>query len=490
MIRLLMIENDAAAAELTLRALRSGGLPCACERVVGESDFRQALARGPDLILSDSNLPGFDGLAALSIAQRERPATPFIFVSGHLDETTARRMVKSGAYDYVLKSELDRLLPAVRSALDPERRMRRTSDRDPALAATSDSSDTATYLLERQHTLDQTLRARDEPTLSGILSRTPPIPVALVMIHCSSTRERYIKVLNNAEIETEVGTSAHDALRSVAERIHALLFTDDLELVRAARQLETGSATHIVFVDQNDSAGASDALRAGANEVLPQEAKGERFWAHMTMVRRLVSFAASLQSAITGNRILSTIDELTRCGNRRFFEQQFPREVARAKRLRRPLSLLVCDIDFFKAINDGHGHQTGDDVLREFGERITGGLRLGQDWAARIGGEEFAIVLPETGSSEAMAIAQRLCRRVSASVFVTSSGAVAVTASFGVCGVQSPAVDWTDLHEKMMLSADCAMYESKRGGRNRVTDGSADINISADVNVEEGSSPG
>jgi two-component system cell cycle response regulator len=256
-----------------------------------------------------------------------------------------------------------------------------------------------------------------------------------------------------------------------------VLFTDQLELVREARQLEMGSATHIVFVDCGDTAGASEALRAGANEIVSQEARGERFWAHVTIVRRLVSFAASLQSAITGNRILSTIDELTRCGNRAFFDQQFPREVARAMRVRRPLSLLICDIDHFKAVNDRYGHQTGDEVLREFGERITHGLRLGQDWAARIGGEEFAIVLPETGASEAVAIAHRLCERVSASVFITSSAALSVTASFGACGVPNPTVEWTALAQKMVLAADSALYESKRTGRNRVTDGSTNISV-------------
>src|SRR3982074_129421 len=86
MILLLMVEDDDAAAELTLRALNSSGLPCACDRVVNEVEFRKALDCGPDLILSDSNVPGFDGLAALSIAKGQQPTIPFIFVSGHLDE--------------------------------------------------------------------------------------------------------------------------------------------------------------------------------------------------------------------------------------------------------------------------------------------------------------------------------------------------------------------------------------------------------------------
>ena len=131
----------------------------------------------------------------------------------------------------------------------------------------------------------------------------------------------------------------------------------------------------------------SEALRAGANDCMPDEARGEQFWAHLTTARRIVSLAASLQLALTDNRILSTIDEPTRCGSRRFFEHQFPREVARAVRLRRPLALVTCDIDHFKNINDSHGHPVGDDVLREFADRITmacGSARTGWPaWAAK-----------------------------------------------------------------------------------------------------------
>jgi diguanylate cyclase (GGDEF)-like protein len=478
MIRLLMVEDHDDAAELTLRALRLDGLPCACERVVNEVEFRKALDFEPDLILSDSNIPGFDGFAALSIAKAERPATPFIFVSGHFDAAVARRALEAGAVDCVAKSELARLPPAVRLALEPSHgRLRRTTDRGKPAAGALDPNDTATHLLERREALDRTLLPREDSTLSGILSRTPPIPVAMLMIKSDTTRERYVKVLSNAEIEIEVIGDSREAIDRLAEHVHAVLFTDQLDLVREARQLEMGSATHIVFVDRGGTPADSEALRAGANEIVPADARGERFWAHMTIVRRLVSFADSLQSAVTGNRILSTIDELTRCGNRRFFEQQFPREVARAMRLRRPLSLLMCDIDHFKLINDRNGHQTGDEVLREFGERITNGLRLGQDWAARIGGEEFAIILPETGQSEAVAIAQRLCDRVSAHAFITAAAAITVTASFGTCGVRNPTSEWTSLAEGMVLAADSALYESKRSGRNRVTDGTTKINL-------------
>jgi DNA-binding response OmpR family regulator len=81
MLRFVIIEDDESAAELTLRSLSAAGLACAMERVGTEVEFRSALARTPDVILSDSNVPGFDGMAALTIAKAERPAVPFIFLS-------------------------------------------------------------------------------------------------------------------------------------------------------------------------------------------------------------------------------------------------------------------------------------------------------------------------------------------------------------------------------------------------------------------------
>jgi diguanylate cyclase (GGDEF)-like protein len=172
---------------------------------------------------------------------------------------------------------------------------------------------------------------------------------------------------------------------------------------------------------------------------------------------------------VSHNRILATLDELTRCGNRRYFEQQFPSEVTRAMRMNRPLALLMCDIDRFKAINDRHGHQVGDEVLREVGDRLTHGLRLGEDWVARVGGEDFAIVLPETGHFKALAVAKRLCAKVSAMPFQSSVGPLPVTASFGVCAMQDALPETPGLRQRMIAGADAALYQSKRDGRNRVT---------------------
>ena len=117
-IRILMLEDDAADAELTKFVLRKGGLKFSMDRVENKDEYIQHLMENPpSLILSDYSLPGFDGHAALEIAQDRCPETPFIFVTGTMGEEVAIETLKSGATDYVLKTRLSRLIPAVNRAL-------------------------------------------------------------------------------------------------------------------------------------------------------------------------------------------------------------------------------------------------------------------------------------------------------------------------------------------------------------------------------------
>lgn len=117
-IRILMVEDDRADAELIRHALVKDGLNFTLERVETGEDYVRSLDHGaPDVILSDYALPSFDGYTALSIAQRQCPDVPFIFVTGTMGEEVAIETLKSGATDYVLKLRLSRLAPAVRRAL-------------------------------------------------------------------------------------------------------------------------------------------------------------------------------------------------------------------------------------------------------------------------------------------------------------------------------------------------------------------------------------
>ena len=117
-LRLLILEDVAAEAELAVRQLKTAGLNCAWRRVDSETAFQQALRdERPDLILSDFSLPRYDGSAALALAMREAPDIPFIFVSGTIGEERAIEVLKHGAVDYVLKSNLARLGSVVKRAL-------------------------------------------------------------------------------------------------------------------------------------------------------------------------------------------------------------------------------------------------------------------------------------------------------------------------------------------------------------------------------------
>src|ERR1700740_2838945 len=118
-LRLLIIEDVAAEAELAIQQLKWAGLSCTWTRVDTEAGLRTQLRElRPHVVISDFSLPGYDGSAALSLVQREAPDVPFIFLSGTIGEERAIEALKSGAVDYVLKSNLARLGPAVRRALD------------------------------------------------------------------------------------------------------------------------------------------------------------------------------------------------------------------------------------------------------------------------------------------------------------------------------------------------------------------------------------
>jgi diguanylate cyclase (GGDEF)-like protein len=340
---------------------------------------------------------------------------------------------------------------------------------DGSMHSTADAATgAAEHLLARRSVLDDTLR-RTQSAGHTILLRSPPIPAALLLLATKQTRERFKNVLRMANLEVDVCNTVSGALERLALRVHALMFTDDLELIRGARQLPSGTATHIVFVGESNELLESEALRAGANDCMPSDGRGEYFWAHLTIAQRIADLAASLQLALRDNRMLSAVDELTRAGRRGFFEEQFPREVERAVQLRRPLALVMCDIDHFKSVNDRHGHQVGDEVLKEFTTRISSNLRLGKDWVARLGGEEFAVVFPDTAAKEANLVAARLRERIRSAYFNITSEQVSVTASFGVCALNPVPASLHGLAGRMVREADAALYQSKHCGRDRVT---------------------
>jgi diguanylate cyclase (GGDEF)-like protein len=160
-------------------------------------------------------------------------------------------------------------------------------------------------------------------------------------------------------------------------------------------------------------------------------------------------------------------DPLTGCLNRRGFDQSLSREIGRAARAGNEFSLLTVDLDHFKDVNDTYGHLAGDDVLRAMGALLVNAGRIG-DVVARVGGEEFAILLADTGMAGAHLFANRLCERICSHVFVIGStgDTVAVTTSIGVAaGAPRGIPEFADL---LWSRSDDALYAAKRAGRNCV----------------------
>ncbi len=160
---------------------------------------------------------------------------------------------------------------------------------------------------------------------------------------------------------------------------------------------------------------------------------------------------------------MTIVDALTGAHNKRYFYEFLEREIARCARYRRPLSLLMFDIDHFKAVNDKHGHLTGDYVLREMSRRLLSRVRR-EELLARYGGEEFAAVLPETDLTGARTFGEQIRKMVADQPFEYEGDTFTVTISIGVTCVEGEDVDITTF----IKTADDNLYRAKREGRNRV----------------------
>ena len=160
---------------------------------------------------------------------------------------------------------------------------------------------------------------------------------------------------------------------------------------------------------------------------------------------------------------LSTVDPLTGLFNRTFFFAAVDREIARSLRSTRGFCLLMMDLDELKTINDKYGHYFGDMVLRGVGEVIRSGVRK-IDTAARYGGDEFVVLLPETDPTGAWVLAEKV--RIGVTELTVTVGGGEIPASISVGVVSFP--DDGQTSDQLMISADQAMYASKRGGKNRV----------------------
>ncbi len=183
--------------------------------------------------------------------------------------------------------------------------------------------------------------------------------------------------------------------------------------------------------------------------------------ARLKVARRILDLETKLKQ-------LALFDQLTGAYNRGYLDRQLTKEIQRSGRYGHPLSVVMCDIDHFKVVNDRYGHQAGDLVLKEFVTLVNRTIRFENDWVARYGGEEFVIVLPETAPAGCLIVAERIRKIIADSPVMIPGGSITVTVSFGAITVENTSRIEEMSMDAILGKADECMYRAKQTGRNRV----------------------
>ena len=312
---------------------------------------------------------------------------------------------------------------------------------------------------------------KKDPAVNGNDAVEVKYPILLVEDE-RITRIIIEKHLIKAGYEVITAEDGKEAWNILQERFIPIILTDwlmpemdGLELTRAIREAEFPGYIFVILLTAMDTKeDVIKGLEAGADEYLTKPFDGAELVARLKTATRILDLEQSLKKAY--DEIIT--DPMTGAFNRGFFTKRLPDEIQRSTRYKHSLSLILCDIDFFKQVNDTYGHQAGDDVLKTFVECLKDLTRKNVDMIIRYGGEEFALILPETGLDSALNSAERIRQEIEEKVFEADGSEIRFTASFGV-STYEPKVTKSDVTiESMVHLADKLLYECKNEGRNRV----------------------
>ncbi len=433
--------------------------------VVTASSGPDALAKveqvKPDVILLDVMMPGMDGFEVCR-RLKASPTTrhiPVVMVTALSDSSDRVRGLECGADDFLTKPVNDiALFARVRAIM----RLKMIMDE----------------LLSREQTSEE-LGVSD----SEVSEFDQPVNRATILVVDDSAleRERIGSTLQRDEHRIVAVASVADALGETRKGefdlvcISSMLASEDgLRLVSQLRSAEATRYTPIILLsDEADMQRIAKGLELGANDYVVKPIDRNELLARVRIQIRRRRFLARLRENFERSLSLALTDSLTGLFNRRYLTAHLARLIGRLGTTpRQPVSIVLIDIDHFKAVNDQLGHAAGDDVLKAVARRLSGRLRA-TDTVARYGGEEFVVVLPDSPLETAAAVAERLRRAVAEAPVSLSdgSGTVPVTISLGVASTEDP----EDMPGDLLRRADAALYEAKRRGRDRVVAAGLDM---------------
>ncbi|MCB1449849.1 MAG: PleD family two-component system response regulator [Nitratireductor sp.] len=406
-----------------------------------------------DLVLLDVMMPEMDGFEVCRRLKQNPRTThlPIVMVTA-LDQPDDRvRGLESGADDFLTKPVNDlALITRVKSLvrlkmLTDELRLRATTGRDLGV--------------EQMFNLSEVTE----------LSRRGKV---LVVDDRASSYERIVKFLA-VEHSVTVVTNPQEALfRAADEEFDAAVISmsltdfDALRLCSQLRSLERTRMLPIVVVsDTEQESGVIRALELGVNDYIRRPIDRNEMLARVRTQVKRKRYNEKLRDSVQATIEMAVTDGLTGLHNRRYLDSHLPGMFDKATSRGKPISLIICDIDFFKKVNDNYGHDVGDEVIREFANRIRKNVR-GIDLACRFGGEEFVVVMPDTDLALAKVVAERIRREVCTHPFIVQEGKgqLPITVSIGVSTIEGQ----EDTPGHMLKRADVALYNAKRGGRNQV----------------------
>jgi len=410
-----------------------------------------ATKQQPDIILLDVMMPGMDGFEVCRRLKGvpETEHIPIIMVTA-LDQPKDRvQGLEAGADDFLTKPLNDMALFArvkslvrLKMVTDELRMREMTGQRIGALVA---------------QPAEKMLLA--EP---GRILVIDDRPATLKRISETLSIEHSVTIVEHPEEMLQLANVGDFDLMIVSLNLKDY---DGLRLCSQLRSLETTRQTPVLaLVEEDDTPRLVRALDMGVNDYLVRPIERNELVARCRTQLRRKRYQSYLRDKFQEGLELAVTDGLTGLYNRRYMESHLDSLLEEAANSGKSVSLLIFDIDYFKAVNDTYGHAAGDTVLREFSARISQNVR-GVDMACRLGGEEFVVVMPDTDVAYAFMVAERLRQRVGEEPFDVGDGrAINVTVSIGIGVTEGP----TDTASDLLERADHALYRAKRDGRNRV----------------------